>query len=201
VVNEIITEDELKTAVDQATSEEEFDALAYFSGDALPEASVTTYANAKAAYRLAELADKQREQAELEASEGLGITDEVEYIDPDEIDELKRKLTSSAIVFKLRGLAPAAKTALERKARASNPFTEGAENEEYNEAFNASLIASTIVSVSNATGKQDKNVWDADRVLAFSKVAPESEFSKLYVAVLRVNYIGDAIDQAVNADF
>lgn len=192
---------EVDAAVAAATSEDTFDALAFFSGAALPEATVTVYADAQSAYRLAELDRKQREQALAEEEDGIGITDAVEYIDPDEIAELTTKLKASAINFKLRGLAPVVRDAIERKARASNPYTEGADNTEYAEDFNGNLIANTIVSVSNAKGTVDKNKWDAARVLAWGQVAQPSEFDKLFTGVYRVNYIGDAIDRAVSADF
>lgn len=192
---------EIQDAVDAATSEDSFDALAFFSGNALPEDTVTVYANADAAYKLAAIREKYEEQKEREDEEGLGITDEVFYVDEDEVAELQRTLKASAVVFNIRGLAPAAKDALEKHARATFPYSEGAENREYNEALNAALIAKSIVSVSNAKGTKDKNTWDDARVLAFTKVAPESEFAKLYLGVLKVNYIGDAIDAAVSADF
>lgn len=194
-------EQDIQAAVEVATSEEEFDALAFFSGSALPEDTVTVYADADTAYKLATIKQKYDESKEQEESEGLGITDEVFYVDEDEVEALQRKLKASAVVFKLRGLAPAAKDAIEKHARATFPYTEGAENTEYNESLNASLIASTIVNVSNVAGKVDKNKWDADRVVAFSKIAAESEFAKLYLGALKVNYIGDAIDQAISADF
>lgn len=194
-------DNEIVEAVTAATSEDTFDALAFFSGQSLPEDTITIYADAKSAYRLAELREKVAANKQREEDEGLSLTDDVAYVDEDEVAELQRSLKSSAVIFKLRGLAPAAKDAIEKKARASHSFVEGAENTEYNEAFNGNLIASTIVSVSNAAGKVDQNKWDAARVLAFTKIAPESEFAKLYLGVLKVNYIGDAIDQAVSADF
>lgn len=196
-----ILEQDTNEAVAKATSEDEFDALAFFSNAALPEDTVTIYGDAASAYRLAELDRKRKEQQAQDEDEGTSLTDEIEYIDPDEIDELKTRLNASAINFKLRGLAPAARDAIEKAARAKHPYVEGAENTEYNEAFNANLIASTIVSVSNAAGKIDKNKWDAARVLNFGKVAQASEFDKLFTGVFRVNYIGDAIDRAVSADF
>jgi hypothetical protein len=194
-------EAEASSAVESATSEDEFDALAFFSGASLPEDTITVYADTATAYRLAEIVRQHEAQKLTESVEGLSLTDEVADIDPDEVEQLQTKLKTSAVIFKLRGLAPAARDAIEKKARASNPYTEGAENSEYNEDYNANLIASTIVSVSNAKGKLDKNKWDAQRVLAFAKGAQPSEFDKLYTGVFKVNFIGDAIDRAVNADF
>lgn len=194
-------EQDTAVAVENATSEDEFDALTFFAGAALPEDTITVYQDARAAYSLSEIERKIREQKEQDELEGTSLADEVEYIDPDEIDALKTRLKASAVNFKLRGLAPAARDAIEKHTRATHPYTEGADNTEYNEAYNASLIASTIVNVSNAAGKVDKNKWDAARVLAWGQAAQPSEFSKLFEGVFRVNYIGDAIDRAVNADF
>lgn len=192
---------DVDVAVETATSEDSFDAFAFFSNAALPEDTVTVYADAATAYKLAELARKAEQQKELDEAEGTSLTDDVEYIDPDDVAALKEKLNTSAINFNLRAIAPAAREAIEKHARATHPYTEGGENTEYNEAFNANLIADTIVSVTNAKGVADKNKWDAARVLAWGKIAQPSEFDKLFTGVFRVNYIGDAIDRAVNADF
>lgn len=196
-----VLQDEAIVAVENAISEDEFDALAFFSGQALPEDTVTVYADAATAYRLAMLRAKQEERRELEESEGISLTDEIEWVDPDEVDALKATLRKSAVTFHLRALAPAARDAIEKKVRATYPYVEGAENSEYNEAFNGNLIADTIIAVTNAAGKVDKNKWDAARAVAFGKAAQPSEFSKLMGAVFNVNYIGNAIDLAVNADF
>lgn len=194
-------ETDTQAAVEAATSEDEFDAFSFFANAALPEDTITVYADAKTAYALAEVDRKRREQKALDELEGTSLTDEVEYIDPDEVEALQEKLRASAINFNLRGLAPAARDAIEKNARATHKYVEGAENTEYNEAFNAALIANTIVSVTNAKGTPDKNKWDAARVLKWGQVAQPSEFSKLFEGVFRVNYIGDAIDRAVSADF
>lgn len=192
---------EVEAAVATATSEDEFDALAFFAGAALPEDTITVYADAQAGYRLTEILEAEKAREATSKSEGLGLTDDITYTDEDEVNALHERLKASAVIFKLRGLAPAARDAIERKARASNPYVEGTENREYNEDYNASLIASTIVSVSNAKGKTDKNKWDKARVLAFADAAQPSEFDKLYVGAFKVNFIGDAIDRAVSADF
>jgi len=197
----IVDQAQVEEAVAQATSEEKFDVLDFFSGASLPETEVTVYADAGAAFRLAQIKSEEKERAARAEEEGISLTDDVGYTDEDEVDELARRLQASAVIFKLRGLAPAAHEALEKHARAVNPFTEGAENREYNEAYNASLIASTIVSVRNAKGVTDKNKWDAARVLAFAEKAQPSEFERLYIGVFNVNFLGDAIDRAVSADF
>src|SRR4051812_30021087 len=93
-----------EVAVEAATSEDSFDALAFFSNAALPEDTVTVYQDSKTAFALAVLAEKaiaQREaQKEQDEEEGLSLTDEaVEYIDPDEVAALKAKLNASAVIF------------------------------------------------------------------------------------------------------
>lgn len=197
----IAVEPEVEVAIANATSEDNFDALAFFSGAALPEDTITVYQDIAAAYRLSALLEKQQEQAQRGENDGLSLADETDSVDENEIDALRAQLLASAVKFNLRGLAPAARDAIEKNLRAKHPYTEGAENTEYNEAFNATLIAKTIVSVTNAKGQTDKNAWDAARVLAFGKAAQPSEFEKLFLGAFRVNYVGDAIDRAVNADF
>lgn len=200
-MSDLLNETEIDSAVEAATSEDNFDALSFFAGASLPEDSVTIYANANAAYKLSNIAQRIKEQKERDEDEGSSITDEVYYPDEDEVAELKAALKASSVVFNVRGLAPAAREAIEKKVRATFKYVEGEANTEYNEALSASLIANTITSVTNAAGRADKNKWNAERVAAFAKSAPDSEYAKLYLAVLKVNYIGDAIDQAVSADF
>lgn len=198
---ELDLDDITNKAVDEATSEDTFDALDFFTGSILPEGTVTAYRDTAAAVRLAEIKRAKEAEKNREEDEGLSLTDDVEYIDEDEIDELSTRLKQSAVTFKLRAVAPAARTAMEKAARAKYKYVEGAENPDYFEALNANLIAKSIVSVSNYKGQTDPNTWDAARVMKFIEVTETSEWNKVFAKVYELNYVGDAIDQAVNADF
>jgi hypothetical protein len=196
-------ETEVATAVTDATAEDSFDALAFFSGAALPEDIVTLYADAGAAYEIAKFKEEEKEREARNAAEGLGLTDDDAYdnTDEDHLNELYTRLRASAVKFHLKGLPPKVLEVMDKHIKATHPYKEGAENAEYNEVFNAELIAKTIVSVTNLAGKVDPNPWTPARVQEFAVTAEPSEFHKLFVGVFKVNYIGNAIDAAVTADF
>lgn len=192
---------DVEAAVAEATNEENFDVFEYFSESSLPEGIVTLYRDTAAAVRLLEIKATQTANDNREESEGLGITDDVEYVDEDEIAELTQRLKNSAVTFKIRAIAPAARTALEKAARAKNPYVEGGENTGYWEAFNGNLIAKSIVSVTNAKGQQDPNEWTPARVQKFAEITEPSEWAKVFTKTLELNFVSDSIDRAVTADF
>jgi hypothetical protein len=188
-------------AVEEATSEENFDALDYFSNASLPTGTATLYRDTAAAVRVNEIREEIAASEKQDEDEGLGLADEGGYVDDDELDELTERLKASAVTFHLQALAPAARTALEKSARAKHGFKDGEENTGYWEAFNANLVAKSIQSVVNAKGQKDSNKWDAARVIKFIEVLEPNEWQKLFVKVFELNFIQDAIDRAVSADF
>lgn len=191
----------IEDKVAEATNEENFDALAFFADASLPEGTAVLYRDSAAAVRLNEIGTEATARKELDEEEGLGVTDEIGYANPDEIDQLAARLKASAVTFKLRAIAPAARTALEKAARAKNPYTEGAANDEYWADFNGNLIAKSIVSVTNVKGQSDSNKWDRVRVEKFAEITEPSEWQKVFGKVYELNFIADAIDRAVTADF
>lgn len=194
-------EDAVQAGVEEATDSGTFDVLDFVSGASLPEDIITIHTDLKSAYRLKEIYAAEKARDEKSKSEGIGMTDEVGYTDEDEVEELTEKLKASAVTFYLRGLAPKAQEAIQKSLQATLPYKQGSVNEEYDEAFAATLMAKTIQKSVNVRGQIDSKKWDAERVREFSlRIAP-SEFDKLYLGVFKVNYLGDAIDRAVNADF
>lgn len=194
------------SAVAAATSEEEFDALEFFSDTKLPHTSVTIHQDLEAAFRLAEIKQTQEERRAArdnadDVPDNLSITDDVPDYDPDEVAALRKRLERSAVTFTIQAIAPAARKALAKGIQARTPYVEGGENPEFNEQYNANLIAKSIQRVTNAAGKTDSKSWTAERVIALNDRLEDSEWYKLFEAVFRVNYVGDAIDQAVHADF
>lgn len=200
-MTDVNLDDVAEKAVEEATDEDNFDALDFFSDASVPSGTVTLYRDTAAAVRINEIREQAAATAKTDEDEGLGISDEAGYIDEEEVDELTQRLKNSAVTFNLQALAPAARTALEKSARAKHNFKEGEENSAYWEAFNANLIAKSIQSVTNAQGKKDSKTWDAARVLKFSEVLENSEWQKLFSKVYELNFVSDAIDQAVSADF
>lgn len=194
-------EDAVTNAVAALAESEEFDVLEYFEGATLPVGNVTLYRDADAGYRIAEILEAEEARKKQSAEEGLGLTDELEYTDEDELTELHKRLLASAVTFDLRAVAPEAKKAIEAHLRATLPYKKNAENEEYNTAFNNTIIAKSIQSVTNAAGAADTKAWTADRIEQLEAKLVPSEFGRLVQKVFELNYIGDAIDRAVHADF
>lgn len=194
-------EDAVTAEVEQALSQETFDALDFFTGASLPEADVTLYADSAAAFELAELLDKQKEQERIGKSDGYSIGDDVEWIDEDRITELHEQLLNSQVVFHLKAVAPAALEAIRLNLIAKHGYKAGTINEAYNADYNNTVIAKSIGSVRNRSGAKDTSTWDSDRVSKLVDALQPSEFEKLWDGTLRVNFIGNAIDRAVTADF
>lgn len=196
---------DIDAAVDTATAKSTFDVLDFVRNASLPSESVTIYTNAAAAKELAGLlaAEASRLKAAAAADDyGLSIADEPEDLfDDARATELHDELAASALVFDLRGIAPAAHTALENHLKATFPYREGADNPEYGQALEHNLIAKTITSVRNAAGAVDDTPWTAARVADLVTELYPSETGKLFVAVAEVTYLGNVFDRAVSADF
>lgn len=191
------------TTVDEALEADTFDVFEYFSGASLPKDKVTIYRDIDAAYELSELLQAEEDRKERAKTNDLGITDDDDFDDEleDKITELHQRLTGSGVTFYLQGIAPAARDALYKGLQATHPYKKGGDNPEFNAAFNANIVAKSILRVENAKGAVDEKSWTPDRVTAFTAKLADSEQDKLLVAALKLAYIGDAIDRAVSADF
>lgn len=191
--------DNISAVLDQ----DSFDVLEFVTGDLTPKDSVVVYTDTEAGYALDKLVEAEAENAKRGETEGFGITDELVWVDPDEVEALKAKIEASALTFELKGLAPAAKKALRASLVAKFNYKEGAtfeESEPFFRAFTHEMIARSIVLAKNAAGKTDRN-WTADKVAAFDGRLHPTEFARLDGAVAKVNADADVYDRAVSADF
>jgi hypothetical protein len=194
-----INTDEL---VEAATSKETFDVFAFVEGTNTPSDKVTVYTDADAALRLARIFVAEAEREELQKAEGIGLADETGPVaDEDEITELHERLVASGLTFHLKGLAPKAREAIEKNLKATTNYREGAENEEYIDALNNTIIAKSIISVENAAGAIDERKWTPEQVGIFNETLYASEANKLFGLAAEINYVGAIFDRAVNADF
>jgi hypothetical protein len=201
---DINTEEINNTVVAEATSREKFDVISFFSGAALPTEQVVIYRDIEAAYELNKIYEAEEQAAK--AKKKNKQVDDLSIADSDnaheaKIAEYRERLNNSAVTFHLRGLAPAAQSAIEKSLRAKFEFKQGSENEEYHAEFFGTLIAKTIQYITNAQGARDDSTWDRARVDELAANLPAADFGKLSEGVIKVTYAGNAIDQAVNADF
>lgn len=173
-------------AVTQAQSQETFDVLSFIEGTAYPVETVTIYTDALSADQLLKA---NQERLELDDR-----PEAIDYTDIDSrIEELTEKVKKSALKFSLRGLPPGLVQEIYNISEdASDSEARAAENK---------LIASTIVSVENATGAKDSRLWDEDAVEAFRKYLKEGEFAKVVKSVVNVNFNAAVFDQATDAGF
>lgn len=188
-------------AIETVLDRETFDVLAFVKGANLPVHEVTLYTDADAALKLARIFVAEAAREKKAESDSLSIDDEYEGADEAEISELHERLASSAIIVHLQGLAPAALRAMENHIKATLPYEEGAENEEYNNAFSNELVAKSIVSIESADGRVDEAKWTRAKVEKLNDALYVSESNKLYNAAAEINYVGAIFDRAVSADF
>lgn len=193
---------EISAAVEELSSPDSFDVLEFVNSAILPQDDVTIYTDGDAALKLAKIFVAEAARQKQAEEEAIGLDEEYEdYADEDEITALHERLAASALVFHLQGLAPAATEAIEKHLKATLPYTEGAVNEEFNETFNNTLIAKTIVSVEKSDGKVNTQTWTPEGVAALNTSLYVSEQNKLFNAAAELNYIGAIFDRAINADF
>lgn len=177
-------------AVTLAQSPETFDVLSFIEGTAYPTETVTIYTDALSADALLKVdrARKEAEKAQL-AEEATLNTEDFDS----QIADLTEKVKASALTFSLRGLPPGL-------VQEIYSVDENAEEEVIRSAENK-LIASTIVSVTNAKGATDSRLWDEEAVEKFRRFLKEGEFAKVVRAVVNVNFNAAVFDQATDAGF
>lgn len=193
---------DLEDAVTAVLDAEEFDVLEFFAGAVLPTKDVTLYRDAAAGFALAEILDAEAEAKKKNKSEGLGLGDDDGYVDEDRITELHERLLASAATFHLKAIDPEVQRELREELRLKHKVRTGAPtSEDFNVEYNYAVIAKTIQSVTAANGKVDTKEWTVERVEKFDRKVLSTEFERLFEAVFEINFIGDSIDKAVNADF
>lgn len=195
-----MTDNGLSDALNTALDQDAFDVLEFVTGDLTPRKKVTVYTDAEAGYRLDELLALE-EQSTKGAS--LSIADEVEWVDPDEVDELKARIEASALTFHLKGLPPKAREAVQKELQAKHNFSDDAPDEQkiaYFEDFQNTLTAKSIEKVTNSKGATDTS-WSATKVETLSGRINGAEFQRLINAMYDINTDSEIYDRAVNADF
>lgn len=183
--------------LDTATDATTFNVFDFVSGAAVPEDDFTIYTDADAALKLARIFAAE---AAARADENAGIADEPLYSE-DHITELHERLVASKLVFHMKGLTPLELSEVEDTLKERLGFVDGQLNESFYSGLNNTIVAKSIVSVTNSAGAVDKNKWTPDMVKTFVKNVYVSEGNKLYVAASELTYVGAIFDGAVSADF
>lgn len=196
-----MTDNGLSEALNNALDQDSFDVLEFVTGDLTPRKAVTIYTNAEAGYRLDELV--KREQESVREVDSLSITDEVAWVDPDEVAALKEAVEASALTFHLKGLAPKAREAIQKELQAKHNFSEEAPDDQksaYYEEFQNTLVAKSIERVVNSRGATDTS-WSPEKISTLRGRVNGVEIARLDDGVFEINTDSDLYNRAVNADF
>lgn len=196
--------DALPETVKDALNQDTFDVLDFVTGDLTPKDSILIYTDREAGYELNQFVQREKEIAKRAEIEGLGIADDADWVDEDEVAAVRKRVEDSALTFHLKALAPALKKAIRQKLVATTNYVEGAsfeENIEFFQQFTYELMARTIVKAVTATGKVDANWGDIEKIKKLEARLDESEFGRLDQKVFSINSDGDVYDAAVSADF
>lgn len=203
------TVEELTTIVDGMKSEEEFSLLDAVRDVSYPTASVAIYLDGELANELNELrADREAILAE-EAEQDTKSLSNPDLADIDErIKGVTEAIRRSRLTVHMRGVAPAVKKAIARKARATFKTPKNADENEKNEIWLAEntwvtneLIAHSIIKVVNAKGAVDKRAKTNDEVQALSDRLAESEFQKLDALCAKLSGASQLFSESLDADF
>lgn len=185
-------------AVEAATSKGSFNVFEFVQGAVTPSDTISIYTNADAALKLVKAFSAEDARRAKEAEEGASLADEYEVLDEDIVTALHEELVASRLKISMKGLAPEVVRTLDKELKSSNP---DATEEDFNNLFNHSLIAKSIVSVENPDGAVNTDKWTAKMVAGFLPSLYVSEANKIYDSAAELSYIGAIFDRAVNADF
>lgn len=190
-------ETEIDEALAAATSKESFNVFDFVQGAVTPSDVISIYTNADAALKLVKVFSAEEARKQAEAEEGASLADEYEILDEDIVTALHEELVASRLKISMKGLAPEAIRELDKELKKKHE----ADSEEYNNAFNHSLIAKSIVSIENPSGALNTDKWTAKMVAGLLSSLYVSEANKIYDAAAELSYVGAIFDKAVNADF
>lgn len=186
--------------IEEATDSEEFDVLDFAEEVGLPTHTHTLYTNARSARRLDEILEAEKARAKRDKDAVHGLDDDLGYTDEDEVTALREELEKTAIVFELRGLAPAAQKAIEAKVRATKWSETDNDQSEYWTEYNLQIISKSIVSASRG-GREDTKAWTTERVAKLGEKVYDVEYGKLIQAATELTFVGAVFDRVVTADF
>lgn len=188
---------------------EEFNLLDALQEVSYPTGSVTVYTNGALAKELNEAIADREALVALEEKQDAKSLSNPELSDIDVlIEELKAKIHSSGLTFHMRGVAPAVKRAIAKKARAKFKVSKTADEFEKNEMWleendwtTYEIIAHAIVKVVNAKGAEDKRAKKNEDVRKLAEILAESEFQKLDLLCAKLSSASHLFSESLDADF
>lgn len=221
--------EEIKATVEELKAPGTFDVRAALSGQTYPTQKVKVFVNAALAHEmnvLSEEAAKLRWEAANLMKNYEGISEPEGYAEKlaeaedaeKRVAELLAEVQLSAMIFTLRGLAPAQFRLIDKKWRKNikppvrKNYSQDADGEEEyelevfernlsrNQSINHDLIASSIIKVENARGDADTSVWKHDDVEGLFDTLLETEYEKLRLGQQDLTFAHTLFNKAIEED-
>lgn len=208
-----------ETKAEEMKAEGTFDLASALKGTSYPTDDATIFLDGEAAHELnmvlAEISELGFKSAELGAEKSGGIVDAPEKVEVDEQiealevrqKELIKEVLESALIFKLRGLAPKAwKLIIKSWNRKSKAFAKenGLDEEERvdwaNDKINQELISKSIVQITDAKGNVQKGAVKIETVEELQDSVLQSEFAKLLDTANNMTFANGLFANAIAAD-
>lgn len=195
-----------QSIVEQMKSEESFDLADALDGVSYPTEDVTVYLDGAKAHELNLVLDMIAEleiksENESAAKNGTIADDPAKEQTDKDIEALKARevvliseITSSALTFKLRGVAPEVWRIIDKEARRKiKPDTKSEDDQleaqiERNKYVNVHLLSKGTVQITNAKGQTDKRALKPDDAQKLFDRLIEPEFLKLKDAISNLTF-------------
>jgi len=192
------------------TPADDWDLLDELDGVNLPDEEVEIYTDLRAAKTVNRLLDEEKAREEAakknKKKDTLSLGDDSDYFDVEafeqELNEAYAALEKSKKVFELRGLAPELIKAITKEKTAKhNHKNTDLEDTAFFEDLNYTITSKTIVAVRNGEGKRSTTEWTPERLEKLQAKLHDTQWAKLYSAIIDINYDAELFDRAVSADF
>lgn len=207
---EVMNEENIRNNVDAALNVETFDVLAYIEDQPVATDEVKIYTHVGNSRKLkqlleerAEILARRRAAAIRDDYADLSIADEDQDTDlDDEINDLIAELEKTAIVFKMKTVAPALVRAIEKsaEAKAQTDWT-AREQEIHRQQTTADILSRAISEVVRGDGAVDDSPWNAQRLLKLEEALYAEQAQRLISGLYEMVYTGQVFEEALTVDF
>lgn len=180
--------------VEEAQSKKVFNLSDAIKGRAYPKKDVTIYLDDEAAMRLVEINDELNYSPEPDVAKKLEA----------EAELLGKKITGTALTFTLRGVNQDAIESVLTQTNIRHGLKKGEDGSDvpgWMRDYITSLVGVNIVSVTDASGAEDTDLFNFDKTDELRKNIPATEWGKLVEAMQKLTLAGGYFDQLTDSGF
>lgn len=180
--------------VEEAQSKKVFNLSDAIKGRAYPKTEVSIYLDDEAAMRLVEISDELNRFPEEADAKKLNA----------EADALKAQIEGTKLKFTLRGVSQDVIETVLTQTNIRHGLKKGQDGSEvpgWMRDYITALVGLNIVSVANAQGEVDEDVFGFDKTDDLRRNIPASEWGKLVEAMQKLTLAGGYFDQLTDAGF